>query len=1093
MFLNRKKLIHVLAKKVSFIHRNWAQLETALDPNARKNIPMLHLDIRELIVPQRMPGTHVTLTLTFRNRLRNTVDCEFVHPGSLRRRQTNGSVCIIYPSEVITPIPWMSHLSHELTVTAEIFNDDAMLYETTVRVAPLKVKHILSGKRMFLELPMDKVSCAAVCICKDMTERSSKVFLQKMPLNHIIPLFPEPIIDCYLIVDAGYIIRRSIYDRYTRTTPEKIPISLASKLRRVSIVLRGLVGDVVWESMVYNGEVDPKTGEIIMYELINGLDAVAINVLSALYKSIFTKSKGRAKIKIGQSSESRGDHSSAKKTRRQQEKDYKLLLNACVMEGIVAAPSCGAGLSRTRGPSLIEVLASIKGLSHNNLNPMDLLASYSTCDCSQSTLTFDRLKSLMSENPNMWVIAKRIRNWISVVDHKHILAGLVRNYISPTHLTVPERIGKSQLHDILRDCDDDNVCYVLSIVCRDAMTLPRVTIGENTYFAPTSSEQVSPYKWLQTGDDSINGLHRFCLHYDIPQKSVCNFLWERLCIADPSSNMTDPTAEMVMNKLSLLLTAALNTGTVEKWRNGRGKTYSLRSLFIDLIIYIVTTVEMQPLHVLYQDDANGPEVEVSQSYESEESILCVDPLEEVQQIEHLASEEYSCPKALLFSRHVQQHVNEVISSQSSSLSKPSASQSLCVQGETRMLHSLSSEVSLSIADLATEPKNEDHQAADPVDQIHLPAIPRPNNGVRRQIHTPQDKARLASSTSIISQAASSAFSDVSCQEDDVVLSTIDYTDRSKGSVGRTGTKTVIGPVLGSSYSSLINVSRLNTPICDLSFSSSPSNALPPLYSNIFTDMIKLITQEKACTTGQRMLDQWTEDLIEAVVAPTTQFANPTWGHKQMHAMQDLCVAAAHLKHIILTLSSCIENVDKEQVRFLIMSILSDRDLEHLLLSLNEPLLSFHSKLTSSTKETQTISSFASNLPHNLPRESSPFDFSALQEKMSLNDRVIDSILEKATAYASSLSPNRHTINTASIPSVQRSTDTFISGNIGFARSSSKDTNYLFESNYESRAGTPDICQMLESIEGGDCDQQLIEPATWDYGVCPYECQRLILT
>lgn len=112
--------------------------------------------------------------------------------------------------------------------------------------------------------------------------------------------------------------------------------------------------------------------------------------------------------------------------------------------------------------------------------------------------------------------------------------------------------------------------------------------------------------------------------------------------------MTDPTAEMVMNKLSLLLTAALNTGTVEKWRNGRGKTYSLRSLFIDLIIYIVTTVEMQPLHVLYQDDANGPEVEVSQSYESEESILCVDPLEEVQQIEHLASEEYSCRKRCCF-------------------------------------------------------------------------------------------------------------------------------------------------------------------------------------------------------------------------------------------------------------------------------------------------------------------------------------------------------------------------------------------------------------------------------------------------------------
>ncbi|EFO61228.1 Hypothetical protein GLP15_538 [Giardia lamblia P15] len=1050
---------------------------------------MLHLEMRELLVPQRMPGTHVTLTLTFKNRLRNTVDCEFVHSGSLRRRQTNGSVCTIYPSEVTTPIPWMSHLSHELTVTAEIFNDDIMLYETTIRVAPLKVKHMLSGKRMFLELPMDKISCAAICICKDMTERSAKVFLQNMPLSHIIPLFPEPIIDCYLIVDAGYIIRRSIYDRYTKVIADKIPISLVSKLRRISIVIQGLVGDVVWESMVYNGEVDPRTGEMIMYELINALDAIAINVLSALHKSIFTKNKSRVKPKTSQSSEVRDDRLPTKKTRRQQEKDYKLLLNACMMEGIVAAPNCGANLSRTRGPSLIEVLASINGLSHNNLNPLDLLASYSNCDCSQSTLTLDGLKSLMSETPNMWIIAKQIRNWISVIDRKHILAGLVQNYISPTHLTVPERIGKSQLHDILSDCDDDNVCYVLSIICRDAMTLPRITIGENTYFAPTSSEQVSPYKWLQTSDDSINGLHKFCLHYDIPQKSVCNFLWERLCIADPSSNMADPTAEMVMTKLSFLLTAALNTGTVERWRNGRGKTYSLRSLFIDLIIYIVTTAEIQPLYMLYQDGTNGLEVEVSQVYESEESILCVDPLEEIQQIEQLTSEEYSCPKALLFSRHAQQHLHEVSNSQSGFLSKPSASQSLCVQGETRMLHSLSSEVSLSIADLATDPKNEDYKVTDLIDQTHLPAIPRPTNGVRKQVRAPQEKAGLTSSVSLVSQAASFVFNDMSCQEDDIVLSSIDYTDRSKKSIGRTGVKTAINPVLGSSCSSSVNVSRLNTPVNNLSPSSMPLS----LYSNIFVDMIKLIMQERAFTTGQRMLGQCTEDLIEVIVAPTTQFVDPIWGYEQMHAMQDFCIAAAHLKYTMLKLNSCIENVDKEQVKFLIMNILSDRDLEHLLVSLDEPLLFFSSKFTSSTKETQTISSSTLNLPHNFSHESFLPDFSLLREKMSSNDSVIDSILEKATAYVSSLYSNRCTINTASIPSVQHSTDTFISGNTGFARSSSKDTNYLFEPNYESRAGTPDVCQMLGSIENDDCNQQLIEPAIWNHRICPYERQGLMLT
>ncbi|ESU45442.1 Hypothetical protein GSB_150905, partial [Giardia duodenalis] len=1053
---------------------------------------MLHLELREIFIPQRIAGTRATLTLTFRNRFRDTVDCEFAHSGSLRRRQTNGSVFIMYPSEITTPIPWMSHLSHELTATIEISDADTVLYETAIRVAPLKMKHVLSGERMFLELPMDKVSCSAVCVCMNMSERSSKVFLQNMPLHHILPLFPRPIVDCYLVADAGYTIKRSIYDQRTKTITDKVPISLVSKPKRVSIAIRGFVGDVLWESTVYNGEIDPKTGELVMYELINALDVLAIGTLSTLHKSIFNKTKA------SQSRDVKSDRSISRKEKRQQEKEYKLLLSACILEGVVAAPTRGTSLSRTRGPSVLEVLASIKGLSHENLDPIDLLASYSTRECDQSIL--DGLKTVMLGCSGKWIITKRIRNWISAVDYKHLLASLAQSYISPRHLAVPERIGKSQLHDILRDCDDDNVCYVLSILCRDAMTLPKVVIGENTYFAPTSNEQVFPQKWLQTSDDSMNSIHRFCIAYDIPQKSVCNFLWERLCIADPSNNTTDPTAEMVMNKLSLLLTTVLDTGTAKQWCNGLGETHTLRSLFIDLIIYIVTTADILPLHMLYQTDAYGPATDISQVYESEESILCVDPLEEIRHVEQITVEEDGYPKALVFSRHVQQH-NDVVNSPSSSIIKPavstiqttkstyeqnpSASQSLYGQGETRMLHSLSSEVSLSIADLATEPKNESCETANRVMQAKHPAIPRPKDKLRGKFHA-QPVSSSAIGMALAGHAISGSLSDVSCLEDDVILSTIDHTDRSKSSMGGSRAKTVVNPTLNqtseSSHPSFITISRLNTP------TNNSSDSLLPIRSNAFVDLVKLMIQKRVLPTSQEAVDRYTGNLIEGVVTPANQFVHPAWGHKQINAMRDLCVAAAHLHHTTLKLSTCIESVDKERVKLLIANILSDSELERLLLSFTEPLLCSPCKLTSSTKETQTVSSFPLTSPHKLSCNSS-LDFSLIWDKMRQNDKVIDSVLERATTYASSLTSNRCTVNTTFTSSAQRSTETPLSGNTGFARSSSKDTNYLFEPNYESRAGTPDICQMLESVESGICDQ---ESTIWDYRTYSHECQGLIL-
>lgn len=1060
---------------------------------------MLHLELRKLVVPQRISGTHVTLSLTFRNRLRDTIDCEFTHSGVLRRGQTNGSTCTIYPSEITTPVPWMSHLSHELTATIEISDNSTTLYETAIRVAPLKVKHILSGERIVVELPMDKVSCSAVCVCNDMSERSSKIFLQNMPLNHIIPLFPEPITDCYLVVDAGYTIKRSIYDQNTKTTVDKVPINLVSKPKKVSVFIQGSVGDATWETVVYNGEVDTKTGELAMYELINALDVLAIHTLSTLHKSIVTKSK------TSQSKEIRGDRSFTRRGKRQQEKDYKLLLNACIMEGIVTVASRdrGGNISRTCSPSVVEALATIKGLPYENINPMHLLVSYSTNSNWQSTLT--RLKVFMSGCLDRWVVSKKVRNWVSTIDHKHLLAGLLQNYISPTHLTVPERIGRSQLNDILRDCDDDNVCFVLSILCRDAMTLPKVIIGEGTYFAPTSSEQVPPHKWLQTSDGSINSIHKFCLHYDIPQKSVCDFLWERLCIADPSSNIADPTAEMVMNKLSLLLTTALDTGTVEKWRSGLGKKYSLRSLFTDLIIYIITTIDIGPINMLYHRDVDGLAMEVSHIDESEESILCVDPLEEIKRLEQMVSEEDSYPKALVFSRHVQQRTsnNEGTSkSQPMPLIKqytsptyeikpmyehnPSASQSLCGQGEARMLQSLSSEASLSIADLTIEPRNDDCEATDQVQRIQqaqLPAVPRPNGGARRVVHALQAiSSPLASGIQLASQATSAIFNDISCQDEDIVLSTIDHTDRTRSTTGRSGIKTAINPSIKSSSSSSINISRLNTP------NNSLSTSLLSLHSNIFADIIKLMRHSRALTPNQKMLDQCTEDLIEAVVVPINQFSTSAWQREQMSAMQDLCMAAAHLRYTMLKFNSCIENADKEQVKFLITNILADNELERLLLSLGEPLLYPSHKSFSSTKETQTVNSTILSSPSKLSSEGQ-LVYSLLREKMLQNDKVIDSILEKAVAYSSSLSFNRYTINTTPAPSAQRSTETLLSTTTGFARSSSKDTNCLFESNYESRAGTPDICQMLESVGTEVCDQ---EPVIWNDRIHPYEYEGLMI-
>lgn len=1055
---------------------------------------MLHLEIRELIVPQRIAGNRVTLTLTFRNRLRNTIDCEFSHSGTLRRRQTSSSSCTVYPSEVSTTVPWMSYLNHELTATIEISYECTILYETAIRVAPLKVKHILSGDRVIIELPMDKISCSIVCVCKDMSQKCFKILIQNMSLKSILPLFPEPITDCYLVIDAGYTIKQSIYNSDTKSVVEKCPISLVSKPQRVSVFIQGSIGDAIWESMVYNGEIDIKTRELIMYELINVLDILAIFTLSTFYKSIASKTK------TNQSKEIRSDRSFTRKERRQHEKDYKLLLNACIMEGIIKVTGRNVSLSRICGPSVIEALATIKGLPHENINPLHLLSSYSTNNDWQHTLT--RLKILMSGCFDKWVVAKRVRNWISTIDHKYLLAGLLQNYISPTHLTVPERIGKSQLHDILCDCDDDNVCYVLNILCRDAMTLPKISIGDSTYFVSTSNESLSPHKWLQTSDGSINSIHKFCFHYDIPQKSVCNFLWERLCLSDPSSNMIDPTAEMVMNKLSLLLTTALDTGTVGKWRNGLGKKYTVRSLFIDILIYIVTSVGILPLDMFYGKDVDGLGMKISHFDESEESVLCVDPLEEIKQLEQVILEEDDCSKLLVFSRHVQQCTNDIndnsqlnpLPKQSTSYThgvksryevheyNPSASQSLCAQGETLMLQTLSSEVSLSIADLAIESKNEDYEANNPtnhIQQVQLPAVPRHNGGVRKVSREPQAVLPLANDTQLTSYVTSTIFSDVFYPEEDVILSTI---DRTRSTTRGSGIKTVVNPSLNQSVKSLssspISLSRLNTP------NSLLSTTILPVHSNIFIDLIKLVRQDRTLTANQETLDQYAEQLIEAVVIPTNQFSVSAWKREQMNSVLDMCVAAAHLRHAMINFSSCVENVDKEQVKFLIMNTLSDNELEHLLLSFDEPLLHLSHKSLNSTKETQTTNSSSLKSFGKFLYEE-PLEYSLLREKMLENDKIIDSILNKAAKYASYLPSNRSIINTTPTSSVQRSTETLLSINTGFARSSSKDTNYLFESNYESRAGTPDICQMLESVGAETCDQ---ESTIWNNAIhsCEYE-------